>query len=109
MGASHVCVDYTVSLTSATDAEGTTPTMVLRPNVPSGLSLRHVVAGSPYWLNKAFTPQADGSIPLRGSGPLRPGATETFEFSASYAIDTEAIAPQGWSESIGSWGSRRRR
>lgn len=98
METSYVRVDYTVSITNTSDVEGTTPAMVLRPNVPDGMSLRYVMASGPYWLNEAFTPKADGSIPLKGSGPLYPGATETFELSAYYAIDTAAITPQGWSD-----------
>ena len=95
----YVSVGYTVTFTNKTDAEGSFPNIVLRPQSPAGLTFERVNGSGPWWFNRdsdALSPSADGTVQVPLSAPLGPNSSETFTFTAEYAIDTATMTDNDW-------------
>ena len=95
----YVSVSYTVTFTNKTDAEGSFPNLVLRPQSPAGLTFERINGDGPWWFNRdsdALTPSADGTVQVPLNSPLSSNSSETFTFTADYAIDTAAMTDNDW-------------
>ncbi|VEG25714.1 hypothetical protein [Actinomyces howellii] len=103
----YVAFTYTVTFTNTTDAAGRTSQVVLRPQVPAGLSL----AGA--WVEwqwqegtfKPFsdflTPGEDGSLRLPNETALFASSTHTVSVTAYYDIDVAAVTAAGGWDKLG--------
>ena len=90
---------YTVTFSNKTDAEGSFPNLVLRPQSPAGLRFERINGDGPWWFNRdsdALTPSADGTVQVPLNSPLSSNSSETFTFTADYAIDTAAMTDNDW-------------
>ena len=95
----YVSVSYTVTFSNKTDAEGSFPNLVLRPQSPAGLRFERINGDGPWWFNRdsdALTPSADGTVQVPLNSPLSSNSSETFTFTADYAIDTAAMTDNDW-------------
>ncbi|CAM2856460.1 hypothetical protein ACSL103130_04900 [Actinomyces slackii] len=90
----HVSIKYTVTVTNPTDAHGSTSEMRLRPQAPNGLTLSSMWASMPRW-TFWIDPEEDGTFRIV-SADLPANSSQTFSFTAIYAVDTAAIDEQGW-------------
>ena len=91
-------VEYTVTFTNKTDAEGRTSDIVLRPHIPADVALRNVRGtGLPWRVDVgAYMLQEDGSIPLPTGDPVPGGSTTTMTFWNTYEVNADAITEEGW-------------
>ena len=101
-GTSQIVVEYTVTFTNKTDAEGRTSDIVLRPHLPAGIALRNVWGtGVPWRVDVgAYMLQEDGSIPLPTGDPMPGDSTTTMTFWNTYEVNADAITEEEW-EALG--------
>ena len=92
----YVTVDYIVTLTNTTDADGQLPNLTLKPKAPAGLTLQYVEPSGIWWLRDTLEPQADGSIHVPTSSLWTANAQYPLTLRATYAVDTAAITADGW-------------
>ena len=97
-GTYEVEVGYTVTFTNTTDADGYSSDIVLRPQVPSGFTLKSVTGtGTPWWVGPdSYAIQNDGSLSLRTSDSLNANSSTTMTFLNTYTVNAEAITEDGW-------------
>ena len=97
-GTYEVEVGYTVTFTNTTDADGYSSNIVLRPQVPSGFTLKSVTGtGTPWWVGPdSYAIQNDGSLSLRTSDSLNANSSTTMTFLNTYTVNAEAITEDGW-------------
>lgn len=93
----YVRVDYTVTFTNQTDADGRTSGIVLRPRTPAGFQLSYVSPTSgPWWFRDDYLPGADGSVRMNTAAELIAGSSMSFKFSAYYKVDPAAMTKEAW-------------
>ena len=93
----YVRVDYTVTFTNQTDADGRTSGIVLRPRTPAGFQLSYVSPTSgPWWFRDDYLPGADGSVRMNTAAELIAGSSMSFKFSAYYKVDSAAMTKEAW-------------
>ena len=91
-------IDYTVTFTNTTDANGSSSDIVLRPGVPAGFSLKSVTGtGTPWWVGPdSYTIQDDGSLSLRTGDSLNAHSSTTMTFTSTYQVNAEAVTEETW-------------
>ena len=79
-GTYDVKIDYTVTFTNTTDADGSGSDIVLRPQVPAGFTLKNVTGtGTPWWVGPdSYAIQDDGSLSLRTGDSLNAHSSTTM-------------------------------
>ena len=97
-GTYKVEVEYTVTFTNTTDAEGRTSDVVLRPHLPAGVDIRNMWGtGLPWRVDiNAFVFREDGSVWLPTGDPMPGNSTTTMTFWNTYTINADAITEDGW-------------
>ena len=97
-GTYKVEVEYTVTFTNKTDAEGRTSDVVLRPHLPAGVDIRNMWGtGLPWRVDiNAFVFREDGSVWLPTGDPMPGNSTTTMTFWNTYTINADAITEDGW-------------
>ncbi len=97
-GTYEVEVGYTVTFTNTTDADGRTSNIVLRPQVPAGVTLKSVWgSGGPWWITlDDYVIQPDGSVSLPTGDTLPAGSSTTMTFWNTYTVNADAITEDGW-------------
>ena len=97
-GTYEVEVEYTVTFTNKTDAEGRTSDVVLRPHLPAGVDIRNMWGtGLPWRVDiNAFVFREDGSVWLPTGDPMPGNSTTTMTFWNTYTINADAITEDGW-------------
>ena len=96
-GTYDVKIDYTVTFTNKTDADGYNSKIVLRPQVPTGFTLKSVTGtGTPWWIHEDdFIIQPDNSVPLPTDQTLYANSSTTMTFTNIYTVNADAITEEG--------------
>ena len=91
-------IDYTVTFTNKTDADGYNSKIVLRPQVPTDFTLKSVTGtGTPRWIHEDdFIIQPDNSVPLPTDQTLYANSSTTMTFTNIYTVNADAITEEGW-------------
>ena len=97
-GTYDVKIDYTVTFTNTTDADGSGSDIVLRPQVPAGFTLKNVTGtGTPWWIHEDdYAIRPDGSVPLSTGDALYANSSTTMTFTNTYTVNADAITEEGW-------------
>ena len=97
-GTYDVKIDYTVTFTNTTDADGYSSKIVLHPQVPAGFTLKNVTGtGTPWWIHEDdYAIQPDGSVPLPTEDTLYANSSTTMTFTNTYTVNADAITEDGW-------------
>ena len=97
-GTYDVKIDYTVTFTNTTDADGSGSDIVLRPQVPAGFTLKSVTGtGTPWWVGPdSYALQDDGSLSLRTGDSLNAHSSTTMTFTNIYEVNAETVTEEGW-------------
>lgn len=97
-GTYEVEVEYAVTFTNRTDAAGRSSDIVLRPQVPAGVTLKDVWGtGLPWWIDlDAYAIQPDGSVSLSTQNVLPAGASTTMTFWNTYTLSADSVSEEGW-------------
>ena len=97
-GTYDVKIDYTVTFTNTTDADGSGSDIVLRPRVPAGFTLKSVTGtGTPQWVGPdSYVIQDDGSLSLRTGESLNAHSSTTMTFTSIYEVNAEAVTEDTW-------------